>query len=112
MFIYQIVNLFTTFIIAQAEIDKNAQTKDQIIQVFAFLTFSSSHQETKYITQLIIIDKTDITATYFINSAIKDHIYHQTISSHVFSQKGNHQQLTSGAAKQVLTFKVIYAKNI
>jgi hypothetical protein len=32
-------------IIHQAEIDKKTQTRDQIIQFFAFFIFSSSHQE-------------------------------------------------------------------
>jgi hypothetical protein len=61
--IYQILIWFNKFIIHQADIESITQTKDQIIQFFAFLIFSSSQAENKYINQLIINTKTENTAT-------------------------------------------------
>ena len=54
-----------------ALIDKTTQISDHSIHAFAFFTFSSSHIDTKYIIQLIIIAITDITATRLITICIK-----------------------------------------
>jgi hypothetical protein len=59
------------FIIAQADIDKKTQAKDQMIQVFAFFVFASSHQDKIYIIQLITIAITAKTAVYCINKTTK-----------------------------------------
>ncbi len=64
-----ILALFIAFIIKYHEIDINTATSDQIIHFFAFLVFSSSHEERIYITQAHISAITATTATYFISSA-------------------------------------------
>ena len=62
--------LFNIFTIHQAEIESTTQINDHIIHVFAFLVFSSSHQEIRYIIQLIIRAITATTATICIASQI------------------------------------------
>jgi len=57
------LKLFIILIIDQAEIDKNTQTKDQIIQFFAVFVLSSSQPDNIYIIQLIIKANTAKTAT-------------------------------------------------
>lgn len=52
------------------ETESNTHTRDHIIHVFAFLTFSSSPQDIRYIIPLNIRAITAITATYFIPSAM------------------------------------------
>ena len=90
-------------IIVQADIESSTPISDQIIHVFAFFTFSSSHPDTRYIIPLIISTITANTATYCIRSHIKctiasigpsvwlSHVHHD-------SQPGNHAQFISGAA--------------
>ncbi len=92
--------MFNTWIIAQDETDSSVQTSDQIIQVFALFTFSSSHHETKYITQLIIKAITAIKATFLINSDINIDICHNSVVlvGLLVSQKGKNQQLINGSA--------------
>lgn len=53
------------------ETERRTPTKAQIIQVFAFFTFSSSHPESKYIIPLIISEITARTATYLMTSDIR-----------------------------------------
>jgi hypothetical protein len=53
-----------------AEIDINTPTNAQIMRLLAFLVFSSSQLERRYITHPIITAITAITATYLISRVI------------------------------------------
>jgi len=102
--------MFRKLIIPQAEIDKNTQTRDQIIHFFALFAFSSSQAEIKYITQLKIKANTATTATIWINSHIKFTVNLATILFDIFgvpgffislsTQPGNQIQFTSGTLDQ------------
>lgn len=86
------------FIIAQALVEIKTQTKDQVIHFLAFLTWSSSHPEIKYIIQASINDITAKTAVYFIQEEIRFHKnqkndFSQTVSEH----QGSQSQTTQGA---------------
>jgi len=94
-------------IIHQAEIESNTQTTDHNIQFFAFLIFSSSQPDIRYIIQLSIKAITAITAIYFIKVVIS----HQPISAATFSgstsSQGNHNSNSFGASANTLLIKFI-----
>ncbi|MEA3387249.1 MAG: hypothetical protein U9Q66_02465 [Patescibacteria group bacterium] len=114
---YMISILLIILMIHHALIDTNTQTNDQIIQFFAFLAFSSSHIEIRYIIQDIIIDITAITATYLINKIINLVVIQNTTFQLKFSagiqgssitvsvHQGNQIQLNSGALFAAKTSK-------
>lgn len=58
----------------QEETERSTHTSDHMIQVFAFLIFSSSPHERRYIIPLIIRAITAKTATYWITFQIRSHI--------------------------------------
>lgn len=68
-------------IIAQALVETNTHTSDQIMALFAFFTFSSSPDETKYIIHATTKASTDKTATYWIEVDIRFPIKPKKVSS-------------------------------
>jgi hypothetical protein len=88
---YVIVKLFIISIIHHADIDSNTHIKDHVIQLFAFLVFSSSQFATRYIIQLSMRDITAIIATYCINVEIKSHHISHAVSFIFLLSPGNHR---------------------
>lgn len=88
-------------IIDQAEIEINTHTSAQIIMLFAFLVFSSSPLDMRYIIPPIITAITAITAIYWISKAIIFPIisYTQAPDADALEHPGNPPHSTSGAAK-------------
>jgi hypothetical protein len=97
LYVLGIETVFIRFMINQAEIDNNTQTKDQIIQFFAFFVVSSFQAEVKYIIPEIIVEITAITAIYFIRVAIKDGINLETTSHPELQAPGRPAQFITGA---------------
>jgi hypothetical protein len=98
------------FIRDHAEIEIRTQTREYMIHIFAFATFSSSPIEMIYLTHASIREITAITAIYFIPLEMMDH---RKLRATVFvvqifgaagfaiSPSGHHgspTQLTAGAA--------------
>ena len=71
-----------------------------MITFFAFLVFSSSHEERRYNIPQYISASTAITAVYCMTDAINFHIISKLAPS---LQPGKPQQSTGGAAKVGLT---------
>ncbi len=91
--------------------ESKTQTKDQIIHVFAFFTFSSSPHETRYIIPLIISAITAITATYLISSAMSPDTNWIGLSELVLVEHHGSppQSILGAAAKTCDTKSVPYA---
>lgn len=100
----------------QAVVEIITQTIAQVIHFLAFLTFSSSQAEIKYIIQAIIKDITEITATNWIQTVIIFHKnqkkFFQVTLTVVLSSghQGNQWQTTAGEDANIFVVSIKYTK--